>query len=342
MSRQEAKARRHGGVALVALALAGGCAPIHTTAPPPVEANPVVLHPVLTEAQQAQLEDAQAARGRGEYEQALALFRAILAENPAVGAAYIGIGQVHLDRREYAEAEPALARAVRLEPRSFEAQYGHGLALQMLDRLVEAIRAYHRALTIRPDSVEANLHLATTYVQLGEPQSALAFATRAAELDPGLGPAHATLGSIYEKIGRFGDAVGEYEAAIELMEASPPLLVNLIGVLARAERNLDAKNTAEWLVRIAPSAAAYERLGWCAFRLGEYDASLAAYRAAIEQDPRHWQSLNGVGCNCLNMWLLGERRDPVLAREARDAFRRSLQIHPEQPKVIALLQRYGL
>ena len=33
----------------------------------------------------------------------------------------------------------------------FDAQFGHGRALQMLDRFIEAVQAYHRALTIRPD-----------------------------------------------------------------------------------------------------------------------------------------------------------------------------------------------
>ena len=77
-----------------------------------------------------------------------------------------------------------LARAARLAPRNFDAQYGHGRALQMLERFIEAVRAYHRALTIRPDNINANQNLATTYLQLGEPSSALVFAEKAVELDP--------------------------------------------------------------------------------------------------------------------------------------------------------------
>ncbi len=340
MRHEGTRARGHEGLAVLTLAFVAGCAPIRTVAP--VAIAPAPVRPVLTEEQQQQLGEAQNARGRGDYEQALRLFREILAENPAAGDAYVGIGQVFLDRGDYASAEPALARAVRLEPRSFDAQYGHGLALQMLDRLVEAIRAYHLALTIRPASAEANQHLATTYLQLGQPQSALAFAQKAVELNPASGPARSTLGLVYTEVGRTADAIVEYQATIELMDVRPPLLMNFIGALVSAERYGEARDTAQWLVRIDPSVSGYERLGWCEFRLGDYDASLEAYRKAIELDPRHWQALNGVGCNCLNKWLLGERRDAALAREAQDAFRRSLTANPDQPKVIDLLQRYGL
>ena len=50
------------------------------------------------------------------------------------------------------------------------------------------------------------------------------------------------------------------------MEPSSPLLLNYIKVLAKEKRYLDAKNTAEFLVKMAPTANGYERLGWAHFR----------------------------------------------------------------------------
>ena len=67
-----------------------------------------------------------------------------------------------------------------------------------------------------------------------------------------------------------------------------------------------------------------------------------AYRNGVRRDPSHWPSLNGVGINALNTWLLSDRKDGAALREARQAFRRSLQANPDQPKVIALLSRYGV
>ena len=326
---------------VLAALCAAGCGTAPRTEQPAVTAPPA---PRLTpqEREQAFATEAEAARDAGDYEAALALFRQILAGDPDSAIAYVGLGEVYLLQEDYASAEPVLARAARLEPRNFGAQYGHGLALQMLDRLMEAVKAYHRALTIEPESIDANLHMATTYLGMGEPRSARIFAEKVVELDPGHGPGRATLGSVYQELGRFEEAVTEYEAAIELMEPTPPLLISLINALGRLGSYVDARNTAEYLVKLAPSAEGYERLGWAEFRLGEYGRSIDAYRRAVQIDGSFWRAQNGVGCNALNSWLLSEQRDGAALQEAKQAFRRSLQANPQQPRVIDLLNRYGV
>jgi tetratricopeptide (TPR) repeat protein len=296
-----------------------------------------------TEAQLTVLAEAQHAREVGDYDEALAKFRAILAENPTITPAYIGMGDIYLEQHDYERAEPAFSRAARLEPRNFDAQYGHGRALQMLGRFVEAIRAYQRALTIDPAHKKANLNIATTYLQLQEARSALVFAERAVEADPQSGPARVNLGSVYEQLGRNAEAIDQYLIAMDLLDDdTAPLMLNLINVLGREQRFQEAVNTAEHLVRVEPSANAYERLAWGYFRVGEYDKSIQAYRTAVEYDPRHWPSWSGIGVNALNSWLLSERNDRDAYREARNAFRRSLQINPDQPRLVTLMSNYGL
>jgi tetratricopeptide (TPR) repeat protein len=296
-----------------------------------------------TQSQQAMLDEAQRAKDAGDYDAALAAFRGVLAENPTIAPAYVGIGEIFLEQQDYARAEPIFSRAARLEPRNFDAQFGHGLALQMLGRFVEAVRAYQRALTINPMDARANLNLATTYLQLREARSSLIFAERAVEADPQNGPARVNLGSVYEQLGRNAEAIDQYLIAMELIEDdTAPLMLNLINVLGRERRFREAVNTAEHLVRIAPSANAYERLAWGYFRIGAYDKSIDAYRTAVEHDPNHWPSWSGIGVNALNAWLLSDRTDGEAFAEARRAFRRSLQLNPEQPRLVMLMSNYGL
>lgn len=308
---------------------------------PDIEPVTQVVTPAAAPTTQERLAKAEVARQAGEYKMALAIFRQILANNPTIATAYVGIGEIYLVQADYARAEPVLARAARLEPRNFDAQYGHARALQMLKRFVEAVKAYHRALTIQPQSVTANQRLATTYLQMGEPSSALVFAEKVVELDPANGPARANLGTIYLNIGRSTDAIPQYEAAVELMEPTVPLLKNLIEALAAAKRYVDAKNTTEFLIKLEPSAEAWERLGWCAFRMGDYQKSIEAYRESVRINPAYWPALNGVGCNALNTWLLSDKLNGAAFLEARQAFRQSLRVNPDQQKVISLLSRYG-
>lgn len=295
-----------------------------------------------TEQQQAQLILAQEATDAGDYEVALAMFQDIIAENPTIPTAYVGMGDVYAAQEQYEAAEPAYRRATQLDPFNYDAHFGHGFALQMLDRLVEAILAYHKALTIQPESHDANLSLATTYLQMNEAHSAVVFAEKAVELDQESGSAHANLGAAYENLGRTAEAIDEYLIAIELIDEPAPVMLNLVNALSKERRYRETVNAATNLIRIEPSANAYERLGWAYFKLNDYDASIEAYRAGARFDRNHWPSLNGIGVNALNKWLLSGKTDSEAAEEARTAFRRSLRLKSDQERVIELLSHYGL
>jgi len=297
----------------------------------------------ITNVQQVTINAAEIAKGQGDYDEALKIFREVLQQNPVATEAFVGIGDIYLIQKDWQRAEPAFARAVKLEPRSFEAQYGHAVSLQMMKKFIDAVRAYHRALTINPDDMGANMNIATTYLQMGRPQSALVFAERAVELEGNTAPAQITLAATYQLLNRPHDALEAYIAASEEMEEpSPQLMRNIIYLLTLEKRYQEVVNTTTQLVQIDPTTETYEQLAWAEFRLGDYAASLESYKMAVDYDQTNWRALNGIGVNELNSWLLGEKSDTEAYQTARVVFRRSLAINPDQPKVITLILRYGL
>ena len=320
------------------------CVGCHAIAPKAIDGTePVVSPATMTGVQQVTMNAAGIAMEHGDYKEALHMFREVIEQNPIATEAYLGIGDIYLIHKQWKQAEPVFARASKLDPRNFKAQYGHGVTLQMTSRFIEAVRAYHRALTIKPDDMGANMNIATTYLQMGRPKSAMVFAERAAEIDGTSAPAQITLAATYQLLDKPVEALSAFIAAAESMdEPSPQLMRNIIHLLTQAKRYREVVNTSNQLVLIDPTSDAYERLGWAAFRLGDYDASLEAYRTAVEYDDQNWRALNGVGVNELNRWLLGDRTDIVTYQQARVVFRRSLSINPDQPKVITLVLRYGL
>jgi tetratricopeptide (TPR) repeat protein len=297
----------------------------------------------VTDVQQVTIHAAEIAKEHGDYEEALKMFREVLSQNPVATDAFVGIGNIFLIRNDWERAEPAFARAVKLEPRNFDAQYGHAVSLQMMKKFIDAVRAYHRALTINPEDMRANMNIATTYLQMGRPQSALVFAERAVELEGELAPAQITLAAAYQLLNRPQDALNSYIAASEAMEEpSPQLMRNIIYLLTKEKRYQEVVNTTVHLVQLDPTSDTYEQLGWAEFRLGDYEASLEAYKIAVDYDQENWRALNGIGVNELNSWLLGDKTDTESYQTARIVFRRSLAINPDQPKVITLILRYGL
>ena len=309
------------------------------TPPPTISETLAGTRP--TPEQAATMQQAQSKADRGDYEAALNLFKEVLRENPKLPDAWVGVGDAHAGLKEWQDAELAYANATSIDNGNFDAHFGRGKALQVLNRLIDAIRSYHRALLIKPDDFDANLNMATAYLQLDEPDSALSYAERAVKLKPDSGPARINLGVAYERAGRSADAVLQYETAAELMEPTPQLLMNLLNAYAQSKRYREAVNTAGLLVRLAPTANSHERLGWAYFRLGDYSKSLESYRESVRVDPQHWPGWNGVGVNMLNMWLQGDRKDAAQLEQAKAAFRRSLQINPDQPKVQKLLAAYA-
>lgn len=286
------------------------------------------------------LAKADSFRRQGLDDAALAEFERLISVNPRLTLAYMGAGDIYREKGDYSSAEQRYGKAAELEPQNFGAQYLHGLMLQLLDRLNEAVRSYLRALTIRPNDFNANLNLATAYLQLKEPQEGVPYAEKAVRLDGSSAPARVNLGAIYSALGRHEDAVTEYQQAAELTELSAPLLMNLSESLGRAGRYEEMVNTLQQLIKTEPTAAAYERLGSGLFRSAKYAESLSAYRKALEIDPNYYPALNGVGVCLLNQWVWSNHEDNKSHKEAIAALRRSIQIEKNQPMVVQMLSNY--
>lgn len=276
----------------------------------------------------------------GQIEAARMEFEKIILSNPTIAAPYLGAGDIYRKKGDYKTAEERYAKAAEVEPSNFEAQYNHGLTLQLMNRLNEAVRSYLRALSIRPDDFNANLNLGTAYLQMNEPAQALPFAEKAVRIDGKSAAARTNLGAVYAAVDKHAAAIIEYQQAAELTELSAPLLLNLAESLGKVQRYEEMVATLEQLVRTQPSAAAYERLGSGKFRLRKYNDAEETFRKALDIDPNHYPALNGVGVCLLNKYVWSGNKDEVSRDEAFKLLRRSLAAEPRQPRIVDLLSKY--
>jgi tetratricopeptide (TPR) repeat protein len=337
--------------AALAASLLAGCKTRSVVEPEAQTSTPVVVieAPKLevrskpSESEQVRLGAAEQAVATDDYETALRIFRELLQENPTLASAYAGMGAVHEKRGDLTLAEPAYARAAALDPGDFMAVSGHGRVLEALGRVKEAAISYQRALMIRPRDIGSNLAMSRLMLLTEQPESAVAFAERAVKIDPQDGQARLQYARALSRAGRGIDAIREYEAACELIEPPAEVMFALVNAYAKEKRYREAANAAEALVKTAPSAGAFERLGWALFRLNEFEASDRAYRKAIELDAAYWPALNGAGVNALNAWIqAGKSAEDPRRDEARAMLQRSLKSNPDQPKVAGLLLKYRL
>jgi tetratricopeptide (TPR) repeat protein len=277
----------------------------------------------------------------GRQDEAIRLLALAIERNPTLTIARLELGDIYRNTGDYASAETQYGQAAQIEPANFDAQFRHGLVLQLLDRLAEAVRAYLRALAIRPHDAQANLNLATAYMQLDEAPQALGYAERAVEFDPLSGPARANLAAVYSEIGRHEDAVRAYEAASELMDLSPRLLMSMADSLGKIGRFEEMANTLTVVIRMDPNAAAYERLGFAMFRQKQYAKAEDAFTRATLADKTHYPALNGMAVCLLNRYLQSDKQDAESLHKAVELLRDSLRLNKDQPRIVELLSRYS-
>jgi tetratricopeptide (TPR) repeat protein len=286
------------------------------------------------------LDDARDFRDQGMLDAALAAFGMALEDNPWLIDAHMGIGEIYLQRDQPELAERRYDIAVRIQPGNFDAQYGLALAKQLLGKVHEAIRVYLRALAINPDSVEVNQNLAGAYLQLNRPTDAVPYALRANELDPDSPAGWSNLAAAYALLGDHEQAILAYREAIQLGDGQEPVVVGLADAHIKLGHYDRAVAALESFLRGGPSAAAYERLGYAQFKLRRFEESLASYQAALTIEPEDTAALNGLGATLMTLYIQTHRRDRALHQDAIDAWRRSVRLRPDQPRIIDLISRY--
>lgn len=308
--------------------------------------TPAPVRPVDAQAVElTELGDALIANGN--LSNALIAFERALERDPTLTDAHVGVGDVYQEKGDYNTAAKNYHNATLINPNHFPANYKLGLMYHLLNRLPDAITSYLNALTLNPNSFEANFNLATAYLQTKQTTLALPYAERAINIgaentEPeSLQAAFANLGAIYSSLGRHEDAIQAYLNAADQGDLPAPLAINLVNALIKTGELQRALDTLSVLVVIEKKPEYYERIGYINFKLALYDASLSAYDNALAINPNDTSALNGIGVNLMTRYLQDERNNPAQRNQAVQAWRQSMSINPNQPKILNLITRYS-
>src|SRR5215813_14294031 len=84
----------------------------------------------------------------GNFSEAARLYHEVLRVNPRHFGALQMLGYLHFQRSEFEDAEKLMGRALKIEPKSVDALYNRGCALQALERHKDALACFEKALQI--------------------------------------------------------------------------------------------------------------------------------------------------------------------------------------------------
>jgi predicted O-linked N-acetylglucosamine transferase (SPINDLY family) len=224
----------------------------------------------------------------GRLAEAEALYRQILALQPAEADALHLLGVIALQRGQLLAASDLISRSLTINPRSAAARSNLSDAWRRLGRLDDAVAECRRALDLEPNYPEACNHLGLALAVQGDEDQAIAAYRRALELRPGFAEAHYNLANVLKEQGRIDEAIAGYQRALEHKPHYFDASVNLGNALKACGRLDEAFLTYRHALEIAPgNSVALNNLGSALKLAGSLPEAIASFRAAIAADPGH-------------------------------------------------------
>ena len=257
---------------------------------------------------------------RNDAEGAIRQYNAALQQNDKLTAAYLGIGRANAAEGRWSVAASQFQNAVARDEGSPEAHLWLGEALIRQRDTLAATAEYSRAIALKPDYAEAYFGLAQAQLDMGQLDQAEANLSTALRLRPAYAEAYLLQGKLYEKRGNIDQAIAAYGKSIGVNgKLFDPHYARAL-LYIRQDRMAEAESDLEAATRIRPdSAEAHYWLGRTYFaegraaaardqfkeasdrrggnypearfyqglaeeQLGQRDAAVASFRAALEQD----------------------------------------------------------
>lgn len=151
-----------------------------------------------------------------DYDGAVNLLKKIVKDDPKDFQAWTQLGNVHLLQSKFSEAESDYLHAIDLHSDYFLALLNLGRAEIGLKQYEVAADVLSRAVKLRPKSADANYLLGEAYLQLKKGSVAVGYLNEALRLDPkGMAEVHLRLALLYHSAGMKDKAAAEYEAFLK-------------------------------------------------------------------------------------------------------------------------------
>ena len=163
----------------------------------------------------------------GNLDAALADYQACLKRDPTRVKAYINLAEVFSALNQPAQAEGAIARALKTPVMTADDFSNLGIVLMKMNQPDRALPAFSTAVTMDPSSPTYLFNQANALSAVGQLDKAEATFRRCIALAPTLAGAHTGLGIALAESHRLAEALDEFRTAVRLQPNDPAALDNL-------------------------------------------------------------------------------------------------------------------
>jgi tetratricopeptide (TPR) repeat protein len=253
--------------------------------PPPMR-NPLVGSP-------SALQRAAQWHQAGQFDQADALYRIVLAAQPGHFDAAHQLGVLRFQQGRYAEALNFFDAALRARPKDVIALSNFGLVNALLGRMAEALASYDKALAIKPHHVDALTNRGNALMDAKLYSEALASYDKALMYQPNLPEALNNRGNALIQLKRVAEAVGSYDKAIILRSNYVEAHNNRGNALRTLGRPEEALASFDRTLALTPDYVdGHNNRGNVLSDLSRHVEALASYDRALALRPDNFDALS--------------------------------------------------
>ncbi len=202
----------------------------------------------------------------------------------SLAEAHASMAEIQLRQWRWAEAEQRFRRAITLNPNYATAHHWFSICLMVKGQFDEALVEIKRAQELDPLSLIIGTGLAQGYFLKNDINSAREQLLKIIELDPSFPNAHHFLGWLYHKEGRSGEAIAEFQKAVDFSGRASSYLSSLgYGYAVSGRRSEAIQILRELEARYARRQAQGIQLAGVTVGLGELDQAFAWLEKDFEQ-----------------------------------------------------------
>jgi len=155
-------------------------------------------------------------QNQGKIDEALALFKVCLEQNPNDPAALYSVGVILLKQGRAEQAVPLLEHGVRIAPHFAPLWFVFGAVRQALGQKEAALAAYDKAIEVRPDYTEVLINSGALLRELHRHHEALERFNRVLTIDPNHQSALGNCGIMLTEFKRTKEAVGMFQRLLAI------------------------------------------------------------------------------------------------------------------------------
>jgi serine/threonine-protein kinase len=258
---------------------------------------------------------------KGQLGEAMSEFQTALeldSENPR---AHNGLGMVLVQKKQVDAAIREFRRAIELDSKAAVPHALLGGVFISKKQLVEAIQEFQKAVDLEPRDPSVHRQLAIALSENKQQDKALLEFQAAVRVDPRSPVDRFNLGNAFYATKKFESAIPEYRAALLLDPDYADAHSNLSATYHAIGRIDDAISEIRAAVKLQPKNAYFRHNLGYALRVGkQLKEAVTEFQEAIKIDQKYAKAHGELG---LTLYQLGR------FAEARDAFRKCLELLPE-------------